>query len=139
MNFMSAEVVIVKPDAVQAMAALNAAAELLTSANERLNTDDFGNSFEDSRGSIRVAVSALMFRDGVIAQTLESAVAYLTEKYPDSFPLEKWEEIEKTVTGEGPGLMNAIIGIMGKKTRKEEAEDAMKVAIEFLDTVKTMV
>ena len=68
---MSAEVVIVKPDAAQAIAAVTVADELLTSASERLNSDDFGNSFEDSRGSIRVAVSALMFRDGVIAQTLE--------------------------------------------------------------------
>ncbi|MBN1170478.1 hypothetical protein JXA56_05620 [Candidatus Micrarchaeota archaeon] len=136
---MVAETAITEPDYIQASIAINAASEMLNSAKEKMKFRDYGNSFEDARNVIRIAVSALMFKDGMIVQTFDATIQYLNEKYPETFPVEKWKSIEKTMTGEGPGLVNRIIEIIGKKPREADAGDAVKVANEFLNTVKKLV
>lgn len=135
----SADVLRKTPDMISALAAVEAASEMLLLASDMLERGDYAGSLEQSRGALRVAASALLFRDGIIAQTFEATAEHIERAYPKTFPLRDWQRIEKTVTGEGPGLLNLLIRASGKHTGIPEAKDALTVATTFLNNVKQLV
>ncbi len=134
-----ADLIAQTPDRIRAIEAMEAADSLLFSSNVSMEREDYACSFEESRNAIRVAASAMLFKDGYVAKTLESTIDYLEKGYPDIFPCSDWTIIEKTVTGYGPGLFNILVRAFGKGADREKALYAHKVASEFLELVKSKV
>ncbi len=135
----SADMFMRTPDMISAIQAVDAASQMLLFAKELLERGDYCGSLEQSRGSLRVAASALLYKDGVIAQTFEATAKHIEKQYPDQFPLEDWEKIERTVTGDGPGILNMLIRASGKQTGVPQARHALSIATSFLNNVKQLV
>lgn len=128
-----------EPDFDSALYAVNAASEMLNEAADKLSQKDYASAFSASRDCMRIAASALLFRDGVIASTLEATTEYIQKIYPDKLPLKEWGNIEKVQTGEGPGIFNLIVKTVNKPLGESEAERALDIAARFIDTVKELV
>ena len=77
------EIVQKQPDLDSALCAIDTASEMLNAAAEKLSQKDYATAFNDSRDSMRVAISALLFKDGVIASTFEATADYLEKHYPE--------------------------------------------------------
>lgn len=129
-----------QPDTVGAMLAIDAALGILASAKERLGRDDYGEAFLEAKHAMRMASSALLIRDGYLAASLDATVLYISDKYPDRVPVEQWREIESRVTGEGPGLLNLVIRLMGKVKEPDEADarSAVMLAGRFIASVNAI-
>lgn len=127
------------PDMISAIQAVEAASDMLLSAKELFDGGDYCGSLEQSRGALRVAASALLYKDGVIAQTFEATAEHIEKRYPETFPLRDWARIERAVTGDGPGLLNMLIRASGKQTGDPEARHALSIATSFLNNVKQLV
>lgn len=127
------------PDMISAIQAVEAASQMLFAAKELMEGGDYCGSLEQSRAALRVAASALLYKDGVIAQTFEATTEHIEKQYPDTFPLSDWEKIERTVTGDGPGLLNMLIRASGRQTGIPEARHALSIATSFLNNVKQLV
>lgn len=127
------------PDVETAFRALEAAAEMVAMASEKLEKKDYPGAFDQSRDAVRVAASALLFKDGRIAQTLEATSGYIDRRYPERFRLKDWHWMEKTVSGDGPGLLNMLIRAMGKGAGEREARRAVDIATEFLANIRELV
>ncbi len=127
------------PDMISALQAVEAASQMLLRASDMLKGGDYSGSLEQSRGALRVAASALLYKDGIIAQTFEATTEHIEKSYPKTFPLKDWHKIEKTVTGDGPGLLNLLIRASGKQAGIPEARHALNIATIFLNNVKQMV
>lgn len=127
------------PDMISALSAVEVASEMLLLASDMLKGGDYSGSLEQSRGALRVGASALLYKDGIIAQTFEATAEHIEKSYPKMFPLKDWQKIEKTVTGEGPGLLNLLIRASGKEAGVPEAMHALNVATNFLNNVKQLV
>jgi uncharacterized protein (UPF0332 family) len=127
------------PDMISALQAIEAANEMLHAASDMMDSGDYCGSFEQSRAVLRTAASALLFKDGVIAPSFDATTKHIEKRYPETFPLKDWDHIERTVTGDGPGLLNMMIRMSGKQTGLSEAQHALKIATEFLNNVKQLV
>jgi HEPN domain-containing protein len=129
-----------EPDMASAVFAIQSASELLNSARMKLSHKSYQDAFRDSKSAIQMASSALLFRDGYIASTLEASVLYLTERYPGRLPVEEWHRLENILSGEGPGLLNLILRLTGKgrQTSEKEASHAVGIAQKFLDAAKAI-
>jgi hypothetical protein len=127
-----------EPDRASAAFALATASELLVLANERLGRGDFRGSFEESRNAIRMASSAILFRDGYIADSLDSTLIYLLKHYPGILPLDDWQRLEQMPAYDSPGLYNMLLAAMGKlkKTGEQEAKEAVMVAGAFIESAR---
>ena len=123
-----------EPDRTRAVFAINAASHILDVARERFYCRDYRGAFQESKNAIRMASSALLFRDGYIASTLDATLMHMEENYLNQLPIEEWQSLESMITGVGPGLLNLIIRLTGKdkKTGRAEAGMALMVAERFL-------
>jgi hypothetical protein len=126
-----------KPDYASALIALNAASDLLESAREKLLHDDLPGALESSRDAIRMATSALLFRDGYVAASLEATADYLSKKYPGIFPLGEWDIVEVAASGRIT-LYKFLLSAMGKlkKSDRQEADRAVETAETFIQTAR---
>ena len=129
-----------EPDRTRAVFAINAASHILDVAMDRFYYRDYPDAFQESKNAIRMASSALLFRDGCIASTLDATLMHMEENYLDRLPIEEWQSLESTLTGDGPGLLNLILRLTGKdkKTGRAEAGVALIVAERFLASTETI-
>ena len=127
-----------QPDMASAVFALERASYMLESARERFGRRDYPGAFEESRNAIRMASSAMLFRDGYVSENLETTVSYLVQRYPGAFPVEEWQRLEDVPMEDTPGLYNMILGAMGKikKTGEQEAMEAMALADAFIGSAR---
>ncbi len=127
-----------EPDTASAILALQLAAESLGEARARFSRRDYTAALELSRNAMRLASSALLFRDGCVCPTLESASSYLAWRYPGSFPLDEWERLESIPIEDSPGLYNMILSALGKlkKAGEQEATDALSAASIFIESAR---
>lgn len=125
------------PDMASAIYAVSIAADMLESAKERFSEGDLQGALENSRDAIRIASSAVLFRDGYITDDFDKTVRYLSRRYDSIFPLREWERVEMTYLGEG-GLYNIILKAVGKqrKSDEEKVHDAVAVAERFIETAR---
>ncbi len=123
-----------EPNTMGATFAIGAALDMLNSARERFEHREYKQSFAESKDAIRMAASALLLRDGYVASTMEATVNYLSEKYPDKLPVEEWQDMENFLTGNGHGLLNLLLKLLGKQreTSEEEARAVLAIAEKFL-------
>ncbi|HSB47699.1 MAG TPA: hypothetical protein VLD37_06830 [Candidatus Bilamarchaeum sp.] len=127
-----------KPDYASALIALNAATDLLESAREKMTHDDLPGALENSRDAIRLASSALLFRDGYVAGSLEDTASYLSKRYPGVFPLADWDTLEVAASGRVT-LYKLLLSAMGKikKDAREEAGRALTTAEAFISSARS--
>jgi hypothetical protein len=125
-----------RPDIARAMYAIDLASELLDSAREKYGKEDFRGAFEDCRNAMRLASSAVLFRDGFVSDSLEATASYLLQRYPGIFPVEEWYRMEESAFEGGYGLYYLLLKAAGKvrKTGEQEAAEALSVAGVFLES-----
>ncbi len=126
------------PDHASALFALDAAAGLLALAHNHMQRGEFKSSLVESRNAIRMASSALLFRDGIVADSLDTALQYLLRKYPGLLPLEGWQRLESLPDEDAPRLYNLLLSAMGrlKKTGEQEAKEALGIAELFIGSAR---
>jgi hypothetical protein len=127
-----------KPDYASALIALNAASDLLESARERMGHEDPQGALENSRDAIRLASSAILFRDGYVAGSLEDTANYISKRYPGVFPLSDWDVIEVAASGH-VSLYKLLLLAMGKikKNDKDDASKAITTAEAFIASARS--
>lgn len=126
-------------DPIKVYETINTAEEFLKNSMFSFQKGDYPSSFEDSRNALRLAASALLFKNGLIGKTLEATINHIESKYPDIFPCKEWVIIEKTISGFGPGMFNILILALNKGADKEKAQFAYSTAEKFVKLVKSMV
>lgn len=127
------------PDMQTALQAIQAASDLIDTASVSLEQGDHLAAFNSSRDAMRIAASALLFKDGYVVESLDATTEYLRKRYPDSFRFREWHWVETTVTGHGPGLLNMLIKATGNETGEREAKRALDIAISFIEKAKELV
>ncbi len=122
------------PNPAGAAIATDIASALLSSARQKLLSGDFIGSMADSRDAMRMASSALLLHDGFIADTMDSATAYLSARYPGRFPISEWQRTETMASGHEYGLYHMILRYLGRtrKTGEKEAESSLSAAERFV-------
>lgn len=135
------EMVRKSPDMARAMFAMDAALEIFDAAREKFNYGRYGEAFQESKGAIRMASSALLLRDGYVASTFEATAKYIADKYDDLLPVDEWWHIESMPNGDGPGILNLIIRLAGKnkETGEGKAGRALEIAERFLELVRALI
>jgi hypothetical protein len=125
-----------QPDMASALFALELASGMLDSARERFARQDYNGAFEESRNAVRMASSAILFRDGYVSDNLESTVSYLLQRYPGAFPVEGWQGLEDIPLEDTPGLFNMVLSAVGrlKKAGEQEASEALALAAAFVES-----
>lgn len=118
-----------EPD--RAIYALSIAAELLQSAQDNASDSSFEEAIIQSRDSIRMASSAILFKDGFVATDLESSCTYLKKKYSKAIPVDEWRHVE-TLANSGP--FDRLVGLfgIGKGRLEKNAKEALEAANRFL-------
>jgi HEPN domain-containing protein len=125
------------PDAASAAHAFDLAADMLSLAKELFSEGDLQAALQHSRDSMRLASSAILFRDGYVTDDFDKTVRYLSRRYDSIFPLRDWERVEMTYLGTG-GLYNMILKAMGKqrKSDREMVAEALSIAERFVETAR---
>ncbi len=111
----------------RAMYALSVAAGLLASAREKADSSEYGESVRMCRDSMRVASSAVLFRDGLVSGDFESSYSYLKKKYGGKIDADKWKEVESLA-----GNARSLLGFLSAGRKKRDAEKALDDAVDFL-------
>lgn len=126
------------PDYGSAIVAISAASDLLALAREKLAREDAEGAMEGSRDAIRLASSAILFRDGYVSGSLEDTADYIAKKYPGLFPIEGWERIE-IASSPRVTLYKMFLSAMGKikKPGRESAEEAIITAETFIESARS--
>ena len=123
-------------DLASAVLALDLASSLLDIARERFLRGDYHGSLEQSRDAIRVASSAMLFKDGYISASFESTLNYFLKNYPGAFPLDEWRGLETAYTQYG--LFSMIMKALRKekKAGEDEASAAIAAASAFINSAR---
>ncbi|MFH1221580.1 MAG: hypothetical protein V1492_00680 [Candidatus Micrarchaeota archaeon] len=134
-----AGVVRTHPEPYKAVYALETAKEFIKNAEEDMLRNDYNSAYGNSLHAMRMASSAVMFLDGYIAQTLDSATYYLKEKYVQ-LPADEWRQIELDDPTKR-GLADRFAEALGRKKYDERQASARAVAVarEFVISVEKMV
>ncbi|MFH1394460.1 MAG: hypothetical protein ABII71_03685 [Candidatus Micrarchaeota archaeon] len=107
------------PDDENALFALAIAADLYESAKSRLESGDSRGSLSDSKNCIRMAASALLYKDGYMAASLETTIYYLEKNYSGMFPVQDWKIIEELQPDDVGGIYSFLVRRLGLKKKKE--------------------
>ncbi len=116
-----------EPSKENSLFALAMAADLLVSAKERFEDQDFNGTLSDSKNSIRLAVSAVLYNDGYMAGSLETSIYYIEKNYAGMFPTSDWKVIEKISAEEKGGLFEAFSKALGIGKEKGSAYGSLEV------------
>lgn len=115
----------------RAIYAISIAHDLLLSAQENASKSSFEEAIIESRDSMRIASSAILFRDGYIANDLESSCAYLKKKYGEVMPVDEWRLVEGMVRSGPIDQLVSKLGF-GKTNREDQAKKAINAADRFV-------
>ena len=130
-----------KPDIYSAMFALNTGFDLLKSARDKFDLRSYIEAFDLARDSIRMASSAVLFKDGYISDNFEDTKAYMIRNYPGSYPMTDWQKIEVESIQEKGGMLGILLEAFEKIQKGEEkkAKHALVSAERFLDSARNHV
>jgi len=132
-------VIKVNPEPYKAMHAIETAKELLEAADEKLDKGEYEDAYANALNSMRMASSALMFMDGEIAQTLETATEYIQKRY-SKVPVEGWKDAEYQDPMK-KGLWERLLELFGfrRKDDKALATKVVGIAKIFVSSVEEVV
>ncbi len=121
------------PDPSSASYAADLAESVLLEAKDAFALGDYNLALSQAKDAIRLASSAVMFRDGYITDDFDKTVVYLSKRYGPAFPIKGWEKVEMTYLG-GGGLYNAILRALGRKVLSDQelVSEAISVAETFI-------
>jgi len=120
------------PEPERAIYALSVAAQLLEEAKVQAEGSPSEETIIMARDSMRIACSAILFKDGYIAPDFDSSVTYLASKYGEKVPLAEWKTIEQMAKGSPLGKIAGFLGL-GKGQAQENAMKALEAAGRFLE------
>lgn len=128
-----------KPEPYRALESLDISKELLKNAESYFEERKYANAYNDSLRAIRMSAAALMFIEGKIAPTLESATEYIREFYP-KLNAEEWRRLELS-SPENRGAFVRVLDIAGinKIDESKQASDALVLAKYFVEYVDKVV
>ena len=110
--------------------ALEVAASLLGSAMEMIGKSSYDEAIISARDAMRMASSALLFKDGLISSDFNSSCDYLKKKYGDELPVADWIKVEQLTR---TSLIDKLADILHTKGRLEKnANVALEGAHKFL-------
>lgn len=126
------------PDFASAVLALDLASSMLDEAKERFARGDFAGSMEESRNAVRVATSAILYKDGFVSDSFESTLNHLLKNYPGAFPLDEWRRMESNAPDRGYGLYHMMLQAlkMAKKADEDAASKAIATADMFINSAR---
>lgn len=132
-------VIKVNPEPYKAMHAIETAKELLEAAEEKLDNGEYQDAYGNALDSMRMASSALMFMDGEIAQTLETAAEYIQKRY-EKIPVDGWKDAEYQDPMK-KGLWDRILELLGMRRRDDKAmaTKVLGVAKIFISSVEEII
>jgi hypothetical protein len=126
------------PEPERAIYALTIAAQLLEEAKDQAEESVFEQTIIKARDSMRIACSAILFKDGFIAPDLDSSCNYLRKKYGERIPINEWKHVEQIAKGNPIEKISSFLGF-GKNTQQENAKKALEVAGKFLDASNSLI
>ena len=110
--------------------ALEVAASLLGTAKEMADQSSVDDAITTARAAMRMASSALLFKDGLISSDFNSSCDYLQKKYGDELPVSQWKRVEQLTK---TSIVDKLADIFSSKGRLEKnANEAMDAAHKFL-------
>jgi uncharacterized protein (UPF0332 family) len=121
----------VEADAERAVYALSVAMELIRSAEDEASRSQYRDSVDSARNSMRMAASALLFRDGYVATDLETSCSYLRRHYADIVPVDDWVAVEAMAHPKPFEQLGAIFS-MAKSKPHDTAIRALEAAGRFV-------
>ncbi|VVC04084.1 Uncharacterised protein [Candidatus Bilamarchaeum dharawalense] len=126
-----------KPDLSRASFALDVAMYMLDTAKDKFNEKNYVAAFEESRNSVRMASSAILFRDGRVFKTLNQTMDYLDRTY-STFPIKEWKHLESIDLASGSGSYHVLLRLVRKifNIEKHESKQALLLAWRFLDSTR---
>lgn len=116
-----------KPEPYRALESLEISRELLKNAERYFEEGRYLDAYNEALGAIRMSTAALMFIDGRIAPTLESATEYVREFYPQ-LNAEEWRRLELN-SPQNRGAFVRIMDALGVKKTDESAEAGNAVTL----------
>jgi|GEM_PF-1765081 len=132
-------VIKVNPEPYKAMQAVETAKELLDAAEEKFEEGAYEDSYGNALNAMRMASSALMFMDGEIAQTLETAAEYIKKRY-SKVPVDGWK-IAEYQDPMKKGLWQRLLELfrVRKKDDKAMAIKVIGIAKTFISSVEEII
>lgn len=109
-----------KSEPYRALESLEVSRELLKNAERYFEEGKYADAYSEALGAIRLSAAALMFIDGMIAPTLESATEYIKEFYPQ-LNAEEWRRLELN-SPQNKGAFAVIMDAFGIKKTDQSAE-----------------
>lgn len=132
-------VIKVNPEPYKAMHAIETAKELLEAAEEKFDNGQYEDAYGNALNSMRMASSALMFMDGEIAQTLETAAEYIQKRY-EKVPVDGWKDAEyQDPMKKGPWQRLLELFGLRRKDDKAMATKVLGVAKIFISSVEEII
>jgi len=122
----------VDTESSRAFYAIITAASILIEAKQKADESKFDEALELTRDSMRLASSAVLFRDGFVAVDLSSSIEYLTKNYKDQIPVEEWKSVETTFKSSIVDKIGAIFGLGNKAQLEKNVNLAIESADKFI-------
>jgi hypothetical protein len=126
------------PEPERAIYALSVAAQLLEEARIQSGESASVETVIKARDSMRIACSAILFKDGYVAADFDSSVAYLRSKYGEKVPINEWRDIELMAKGSPLERITNFLGL-AKNQGQENAKKALEAAGRFLEASSTLI
>jgi hypothetical protein len=126
------------PEPERAIYALSIAVQLLDEAKEQAEESVYEQTIIKARDSMRIACSAILFKDGYIAGDFDSSCNYLTKKYGEKIPINEWKRVEQIAKGNPIEKISAFLGL-GKNKQQENAKKAIELARAFIKASSSLI
>ena len=120
------------PEPERAIYALSVAAALLEEAKIQSEETASVETIIKARDSMRIACSAILFKDGYIAPDFDSSFSYLRSKYGEKVPLNEWKDIEQMAKASPLDRITNLLGL-AKDQGHKNAKKALESAGRFLE------
>ncbi len=129
------------PEPSRAVFAVETATNFLETARTELERGLYEDAYEDAKNAIRMAVTAMMYNDGYVAKTIESAFEYIEKKHGKPELVREWRRIEINAPS-NRGIIEKIVQFFGFKKSEELKEEVIKtlsVAEIFVESATALV
>jgi len=122
----------VESESSRAFYAIITAAGILLEAKQKADESKFDEALALSRDSMRMASSAVLFRDGFVAADLGSSLAYLAKNYGDRIPVAEWKAVESLSKSSVVDRIGAIFGLSDRTQLEKNVNLAIESADKFI-------
>lgn len=131
------------PDAFVGTYTLTLAENILYEAKQSFDDKTYDEALIKARNCIRITASAVLFKDGYVAQTLDASCSYLEKTYPGRFPVTDWKDMEDLPLSQENRIVDGFLKVIGalkdKEAKdKEKVNMALNLATDFVERAKNL-